>query len=273
MSVPDSLRAAVAEFFNVDSELITDDFPLSGPRLVNSIARAKLDAVIRRRTGLRSDAAYVAHTYGELEGRLLRPHAVQVPGDSEASVARHTGVSVPVFQAGLSCGIDIEDIENLPEASDYWEDDFYKANFSPAEIAYCVAQDDPREHFAVRWAAKEALAKCDRQLVAAGFAGVEMVSSSQAAPTMRNSATKQSLPVAVSVSHSARAAVAIVVWGGGTTKVETISGPPDEGESTDLSKEDDGRAGLISCQRKTRWPVAAVVAVVGVSIYALWLAR
>jgi holo-[acyl-carrier protein] synthase len=272
MSGPDSLRAAVAEFFGVESEVVTDDFPLSGARLVNSIARAKLDAAIRRRTGLRSDAAYISHTYGELEARIFRPDAVQVPETSEASAARPTMLPVPASQPGLSCGIDIEDIESLPETSDYWEDDFYKANFSPAEIAYCVAQDDPREHFAVRWAVKEALAKCDPRFVATGFAGVELVSSPQAAPVLRNSATKQSLPVAVSVSHSARAAVAVVFRGGVSTEVETTDRQRDEGEPTELRKEDANRATLVTRQRRAVWPVAAVVAVVGVSLCALWLA-
>ena len=56
-------------------------------------------------------------------------------------------------------GIDIEDLTALPQADDYREHPFYRDNFTPAEIAYCIRQRDARASFCGTWAAKEAILK------------------------------------------------------------------------------------------------------------------
>jgi 4'-phosphopantetheinyl transferase superfamily len=61
----------------------------------------------------------------------------------------------------ITCGVDIEMVVSLPVVADYWSDAFYCATFTPAEIAYCLLQDQPLVHFAAHWCAKEALKKCD----------------------------------------------------------------------------------------------------------------
>src|SRR3954452_2447145 len=67
----DRLRRAVAEFFEVEEEVVGPAFSLQGRRGQGSIARAALDSVIRRRVGLTSRAVYSARTYGELEAELV----------------------------------------------------------------------------------------------------------------------------------------------------------------------------------------------------------
>ena len=57
-------------------------------------------------------------------------------------------------------GIDIEHVENLPDADDFRTDSFYSANFSAEEIAHCIASNDPKLSFAGIFAAKEAIFKC-----------------------------------------------------------------------------------------------------------------
>jgi phosphopantetheine--protein transferase-like protein len=56
-------------------------------------------------------------------------------------------------------GIDIEEIDNLPQAGDYREHPFFQDHFTNAEIAYCIQQVDVRASFCGIWAAKEALLK------------------------------------------------------------------------------------------------------------------
>lgn len=80
------LRRTVAEFFEVDEGQVGPSFSLQARR--GSIARAALDAAIRSRVGLKSQAVYSAATFGELEAeiapdrphrRRLRPHRRPVP--------------------------------------------------------------------------------------------------------------------------------------------------------------------------------------------------
>jgi len=56
-------------------------------------------------------------------------------------------------------GIDIVDIDRIAEVAKKWGDPFLHKVFTPAEIAYCSSKPAPMQHFAVRFAAKEAFAK------------------------------------------------------------------------------------------------------------------
>lgn len=57
-------------------------------------------------------------------------------------------------------GIDIEHVDNLPDAADYRTDEFYSSHFSSEEIAHCIASNNPKLSFAGLFAAKEAIFKC-----------------------------------------------------------------------------------------------------------------
>jgi phosphopantetheine--protein transferase-like protein len=209
------LRKAVAEFFEVDEGQVGPSFSLSGRRGQGSIARAALDSVIRNRVGIKSRAVYTARTFGELEEEIV-PGAADIataPAPVPGPVELPAGGHAPPAAGSVSCGVDIESIENLPAAADYWEDPFYRTVFSPSEIAYCVLQETPALHFAARWCAKEALKKCDRELLAADLKDLEVVPDEAGAPYFVQHAggASRRLPHAVSLSHTSQAAVAVVI--------------------------------------------------------------
>jgi phosphopantetheinyl transferase (holo-ACP synthase) len=104
-------------------------------------------------------------------------------------------------------------VENLPVVPDYWNDAFYSATFTPAEIAYCLLQDQPLVHFAARWCAKEALKKCDPAYLHADLCTLEVRMNASGAPYLCAMVGGHStaLPFAVSLSHTTQAAVAVVV--------------------------------------------------------------
>jgi holo-[acyl-carrier protein] synthase len=208
------LRKTVAEFFEVDEGQVGPSFSLQARQ--GSIARAALDAAIRGRVGLKSQAVYSAKTFGELEAEIA-------PGSSgSTSPPSPVNVAVPVASApvssvgtsGASCGVDLELIANLPVAVDAWEHDFYRGNFTPSEIAYCLRQPEPLTHFAARWCAKEALKKCDRAFLAVDPNQIEVVLDEAGAPRLEysdGSGPSRRLPHAVSLSHTLHAAIAMVV--------------------------------------------------------------
>ncbi len=212
------LRKTVADFFDVDEGQVGPSFSLQARQ--GSIARAALDAAIRGRVGLKSQAVYRAKTFGELETELApgsngspSPHGL-APAPAPAIPAQAgPGPSEAGTSPGASCGVDMELIANLPAATDPWEDDFYKAHFTPNEIAYCLRQPEPALHFAARWCAKEALKKCDRAFLAADPKDIEVVRDEAGAPRLEylGGGRPRRLPHAVSLSHTPHAAVAVVV--------------------------------------------------------------
>jgi holo-[acyl-carrier protein] synthase len=213
------LRQTVAEFFEVDEGQVGPDFPLAGR---GSIARAALDAAIRRRVGLTAKAVYSAATFGELTGAMA-------PGASTATAPRAERLASPpsppgpvAAAASVACGVDLELIENLPPATDPWEDPFYRTHFTPEEIAYCLLQEEPALHFVARWCAKEALKKCDPTFLDAELATIEVARDAAGAPYLvhREGDAARRLPHAVSLSHTAHAAVAVVVRLAGPNVVE-----------------------------------------------------
>src|SRR2546428_776580 len=113
----------------------------------------------------------------------------------------------------ITCDVAIEMVASLPVVADYGSDVFYSATFTPAEIAYCLLQDQPLVHFAARWCAKEALKKCDLTYLHADLRTLEVRLSASGAPYLCAVADGHStpLPFALSLSHTAQAAVAVIV--------------------------------------------------------------
>jgi len=215
MDAGTQLRRTVAEFFQVDEARVGPAFSLAGRP--GSVARAALDAAIRRRVGVKSRAVYSAKTFGELaaelglgsDGAATAPMAA--PAAVPSAVPTPAAATAPAGAA--ACGVDIELIADLPAAPDPWEDPFYRTHFSPSEIAYCLRQAEPAAHFAGRWCAKEALKKCDRAFLVADGKDIEVVNDEAGAPHLVHHAADgpRRLPHAVSLSHTAHAAVAVVV--------------------------------------------------------------
>lgn len=226
------LKETVAAFFKVAPEEVNADFRLNGERLRNSITQASLDAKLRRHVGVRTKAIYTAKTFGELEAAINGTNAV-VASDLPAtkpSAATNKSLdsrfdsSVNGREATtqnrdathtLACGVDIELLENLPLADDYWEHEFYRGMFTAQEIAYCLLRDAPREHFAGIWCAKEALKKCDSSFLHEEMNRIEVTNDNAGAPLLYHlqdgaGVVPQALPVAVSISHTSLVAMAMV---------------------------------------------------------------
>lgn len=213
------LLQTVAEFFGTDPGQIGPDFPLAGKPMQSSLARARFHAAIQHRLGVQGRAIYAVRTYGELQAAVCGATASASAAFPSAAAQSNGKAGQPMhhevtgIEAGVSCGVDIEMVQQLPEVQDYWEEAFYRTSFTAAEIAYCLMQDDPRMHFAARWCAKEALKKCDPTYVREAMANLEVAFTETGAPFLRHYANGGAavLPFAVSVSHTPQTAIAIVM--------------------------------------------------------------
>jgi phosphopantetheine--protein transferase-like protein len=95
-------------------------------------------------------------------------------------------------------GIDIQEISELPDPLDYWEDEFYISKFSKEEIAYCVIKDNPKQSFAGLYSCKEALIKCDYSLF---WDDINITHSKSGKPQFKN--------YYISISHSGLYALSV----------------------------------------------------------------
>ncbi|MEK9137214.1 MAG: holo-ACP synthase [Bacteroidota bacterium] len=114
-------------------------------------------------------------------------------------------------------GVDILEIQRIQKSIDSLGQSFLEKIFTPAEITYCTAKHNTAQHFAARFAAKEAVSKA----LATGRRGdfawkdVEVMNDTLGQPHITLSGKlKESLSHAsifVSLSHSESHVVAMVV--------------------------------------------------------------
>ena len=115
--------------------------------------------------------------------------------------------------SNIQVGIDIEDIMNMPVATDYREERFYTDNFTSKEISYCILQADPRASFAGKFSLKEAIIKADNSYKSVPFKEIEILNDSQGKPIFDG--------FALSISHTRNQSVAVAIKGSVTINTET----------------------------------------------------
>src|ERR1700736_2924637 len=89
-----------------------------------------------------------------LEGKSALVQITPVAADGSPP-----GIAGLGFQGSKGLGLEIENIAALPDAEDYALHEFYRANFTPSEIAYCINQFAVKAAFQGLLAAKRAIVK------------------------------------------------------------------------------------------------------------------
>ncbi|MBS1659727.1 MAG: 4'-phosphopantetheinyl transferase superfamily protein [Bacteroidetes bacterium] len=156
------------------------------------------------------------------EGVVIENYAaVKVFGDLNGTPVVASALPEIVYPSEAtpaSVGIDIEEIGALPRTADFRKEEFYKMNFTPEEIAYCILQPDPYSSFAGLFAAKEALVKAGGFDRSRSFNKVEIEHSPEGKP--------QYPGFGISISHSGGMAVAVAAAGSAMPAAPTLSTPP-----------------------------------------------
>ncbi len=125
-------------------------------------------------------------TFGELENELFgnKASSDKSTSDIESNYIKRS-INNKTQKDDISTngiGIDIESSSNLPNAVDYFEDQFYVDNFSKSEIAYCSAKLNPKSCFTGRFSAKEAIVKADNAFINTKFSDIEIKVSNSGSP-------------------------------------------------------------------------------------------
>ncbi|MCX5680754.1 MAG: holo-ACP synthase [Candidatus Omnitrophica bacterium] len=111
----------------------------------------------------------------------------------------------------LGQGIDIIEVERISQAVAKWGDGFLKHVFTDQEIAYAKKRPFPDQHFAARFAAKEAVLKAIGENSDIGWKDIEIINQSSGKPSciLHNKDLNQK--IFVSISHTKKYAVASAI--------------------------------------------------------------
>ena len=107
----------------------------------------------------------------------------------------------------LGTGIDIIEVDRIENAIKRWGDGFLKHVFTENEIAYVKKHKFPNQHYAVRFAAKEAVYKA-LGLKDVSWKNIEILNDKEGRPYCRFLNKKIQKKVFISLSHSEHYAVA-----------------------------------------------------------------
>jgi len=185
------IKEIVATFIRVPAEQIGPATPIDRSAVNSSILLHRMYARL-------AEEGLVVENYAAVRvfGDLSRP-ADNRGAEVSFSAISYTGATTPA-----SVGIDIEEIAALPRATDFRKEEFYRMNFTPAEIAYCILQPDPYSSFAGIFAVKEAIVKADESKQSSNFNTLEIQHSPEGKPLFPH--------YGVSISHAGGMAVAVV---------------------------------------------------------------
>ena len=108
-------------------------------------------------------------------------------------------------------GTDIVEVSRITKAIERWGDHFLNHVFSQEEINYCLRHKFPNEHFAGRFAAKEAVIKALPDIQNLQWTDITIINDKTGKPhcTVENKNLKQ--PVHISISHTKSHAIAFAV--------------------------------------------------------------
>lgn len=111
----------------------------------------------------------------------------------------------------LGTGIDIIEIDRLQKALDRWGEDFLTHIFNEEEIAYAKDKKFPAQHYAARFAAKEAVYKAFGDKKALGWKDMTILNDKNGKPYCRLKKKGLKGKILISISHTQSYAVASAI--------------------------------------------------------------
>jgi len=108
----------------------------------------------------------------------------------------------------IGTGIDIIEIDRIQKAIDRWGEDFLKHIFNEEEIAYAKQRKFPTQHYAARFAAKEAIYKAFGSHKSLGWKDMTILNDEDGKPYCRLKNKPSNNIITISLSHTKNYAVA-----------------------------------------------------------------
>ena len=108
----------------------------------------------------------------------------------------------------LGIGTDIIEIDRIAKAIDRWGESFLKHIFNDEEIAYAQKRKSPTQHYAARFAAKEAIYKAFGDRTSLSWKDMTILNDKNGKPYCRLNDSQCTHKILISMSHTKNYAVA-----------------------------------------------------------------
>ena len=154
----DKVKNIISTFIKVPAEQISSDTVIDRTAVSSSITLHRMYAKLAEEGIVVEDYWNIKNVATLLNRMNGNGHTVAANQEGESN---NFVLSPANHVAGVTVGIDIEEVDSMPRANDFRESAFYKMNFSSNEIAYCILQPNPYASFAGLFAAKEAIVKAN----------------------------------------------------------------------------------------------------------------
>jgi len=205
----DKIADIVSKFLKIKADELTEATVIDRRAIPGSILLHRMYSLLSHE-GLHVKNRADIKTFGDLlkcNGKESSPaisHDLLIDkSDSYIKSSSAAANMVMMPQNIVSVGIDMEEIEHFPVTTDYRGDKFYTDNFTSQEISYCILQIEPKQSFAGKFAAKEAIVKADNSFKEVPFNQIEILSNGNGKPQYGS--------FSISISHTATHAVAIAI--------------------------------------------------------------
>ncbi|MCA9406492.1 MAG: holo-ACP synthase [Candidatus Omnitrophica bacterium] len=111
----------------------------------------------------------------------------------------------------LGHGVDIIEVERIEKAIERWGDHFLNHVFCPEEIQYAQKHKFPAQHYAARFAAKEAVFKAISSDPALGWKDIQITKDPHGKPVCTILKDNFRHNIQISISHTKNYAVASAI--------------------------------------------------------------
>jgi phosphopantetheine--protein transferase-like protein len=211
------IKSIVSVFIKIPAEQISYDTVIDRSSVSSSITLHRMYAKL-------AEEGIVVQDYWNIQKFATLLERVNGNGHATMPVVQEVQTNGQHFHfnnemAAEMIGIDIEEVEAMPRANDFREDEFYKMNFSSTEIAHCILQPNPYASFAGLFAAKEAIVKANNSNKNKPFNTIVISHNQEGKPAYPG--------FNLSVSHTNNVAIAVALQTGidqPTNKVATQIG-------------------------------------------------
>ena len=198
----DKIKNLIATFLRVPAEQISYNTIIDRTAVSSSIALHRMYAKLAEE-GFAVPDYWNIKTFSTLLERINGNGHTNTLAEVQQVQVYNNVMPVHEYTEGAAVGIDIEDINAMPQTNDFREDEFYKMNFSQAEIAYCILQPAPYASFAGLFAAKEAIVKANNANRNKPFNTITISHDGQGKPRFPG--------FQISLSHTENTAVAVAL--------------------------------------------------------------
>ena len=226
----EKIKEIVAVFTRIPADQINAATLVDRTAVNSSIMLHRMYAKLSE-SGIIVDNYQEVKTFGNLLQRInggnisINPEMGFIPlSNNGQHSAIGNGEAIP-----MNIGIDVEEISAMPRVNDLREEDFYKMNFSPSEIAYCILRPDPYASLAGLFAAKEAIVKADNQYRSKPFNSIVIDHLPGGSPV------HDKFNLSISHTNTTAVAVAVRIEAGLLNSPAKTSGPSASANNSTLS--------------------------------------